>query len=50
MLAEDKCQAEYAERAASTDCGTVGKLSPADYRSEIIIIAVTVRETKPSHS
>lgn len=44
MLAEDKCQAESAERAASIDCGTVGKRSPTDYRSEIMITAVAGRD------
>lgn len=32
MLAEDECQAKSMERAANTDCGTVGKPSFTDYR------------------
>ncbi len=40
MLAEDECQAESMEGAASTDCGRVGKQSPTDYRPGIIITTV----------
>lgn len=47
MLAEDECQAKSVERAANTDCGTVGKPSPTDYRPGIITTTVVRSERKP---
>lgn len=47
MLTEDECQAKSMEGAASTDCGTVGKLSPTDYRPGIIITTLGEKQILP---
>lgn len=47
MLTEDECQAKSTERAANTDCGTVGKPRFTDYRPGIIATTVVRSESKP---